>query len=57
MLRHNFTTQAALSEVNKADLQKFIGHKNSAMTEYYTHSTSTGTEKLFNIMQEKLSQK
>lgn len=57
MLRHNFTTQAALSGVNKADLQKFIGHKNSAMTEYYTHSTSTGTEKLFNIMQEKLSQK
>ncbi|MDT0000075.1 hypothetical protein QJV14_00195 [Listeria cossartiae subsp. cayugensis] len=37
------------------DLRKFIGHKNSSMTDHYSHATDEGREKLMNTMKDRLS--
>lgn len=57
MLRHTFTTQASLAGANRIDLQRFVGHKNGSMTDYYTHETKEGTQNLVNIIKEQLSKK
>ncbi|HAM1344950.1 TPA: tyrosine-type recombinase/integrase [Listeria innocua] len=55
LLRHNFNTQALLAGANSNDLRKFIGHKNSDMTDHYAHATDEGREKLMNTMKDRLS--
>lgn len=55
LLRHNFTTQALLAGANSNDLRKFVGHKNSSMTDHYSHATDEGREKLMNTMKDRFS--
>ncbi|MBC2158690.1 tyrosine-type recombinase/integrase [Listeria booriae] len=57
MLRHSFATQATLAGVNQKDLQKFVGHGNEHMTNYYTHETKEGTEQLVDLMQKRFTEK
>ena len=49
MMRHTFTTQAALAGVNGRALADYLGHKKTSMTEHYTHATEEGSQKVIRI--------
>ena len=53
ILRHFFATQAQSSNINPRLVADFLGHKNIAMTNHYTHATDDGGI----LVMEKVNQK
>lgn len=54
LLHLNFNTQALLAGANSKDLRKFIGYKNSSMTDHYSPTTDETREKLMSTMKDRL---
>ncbi|RKA53790.1 hypothetical protein AF953_00872 [Listeria monocytogenes] len=54
LLHLNFNTQALLAGANRKDLRKFIGYKNSSMTDHYSPTTDETREKLMSTMKDRL---
>ncbi|MDR0921734.1 MAG: site-specific integrase [Lactobacillales bacterium] len=53
MMRHHFSTQAAIAGVNIEDAARFLGHASKEMTRHYTHIQDETASKVLDLMEEK----
>lgn len=49
MMRHTFTTIMRTSEADPRLLADFLGHKNTSITDHYSHKTTSGMEKIIDL--------
>jgi integrase len=49
MMRHTFAMIARMSEVNPRLVADFLGHKNTSMTDHYTHKTVEGMQNVVEL--------
>lgn len=49
MMRHTFATIARMSEENPRLVADFLGHKNTSMTDHYTHKTVEGMQNVVEL--------
>lgn len=55
IMRHNFATQAMIAGVPAEYTASYLGHKNTTMTEHYTHIKDETAPKVIDIMEARLS--
>lgn len=54
MMRHTFATYARVEGINARLLADYLGHKNTTMTDHYSHQTVEGMEKVIDLSSRKL---